>query len=215
MKKYSISVERFYKLMDPENHGTIFLNEFITAAYQEGLEFSSEELVKIFEHMATGGKPEETAKVKVYSLTFKQLHDSILVSKDENWIFHCFIKIHGVVLQRGSSYKRLFKIWREKNSRSGADRLNSKELKAGLKKLKAGLSPAEIDKIVNSFTFDGKDMGLGAADFERTVAEGAKKLEQEKSFEKLLISEWISEFNTLCDKDSIPVDKLFYENDAE
>ena len=81
--------------------------------------------------------------------------------------------------------------------------------------MKAGLSPTEIDKLVGTFTFDGKDVALDVREFERVVGEGAKKLEEEKSVEKLLITEWISEFNQVCDKEHIPVDKLFYEHDIE
>ena len=44
--------------------------------------------------------------------------------------------------------------------------------------------------------------------------QGAKKLEQEKSYEKLAIQEWISVFNGALTKEDIPVEKVFAEHDA-
>lgn len=40
---------------------------------------------------------------------------------------------------------------------------------------------------MSSIPFEGKDNSIAAVDFERIVVQGAKKLEQEKTFEKLLI----------------------------
>ena len=93
----------------------------------------------------------------------------MLVKRDENWLFQSFIKIHGVVLQKNLSYKRLFTQWREKNSKTQQGRLSSKELKIGLKKLRAGLTQDEIEKLISSVPFEGKDNSISAVDFERIV----------------------------------------------
>jgi glycine betaine/choline ABC-type transport system substrate-binding protein len=42
-------------------------------------------------------------------------------------------------------------------------------LKAGLKKLRAGLTQDEIEKLMSSVPFEGKDSSIAAADFERLV----------------------------------------------
>jgi len=68
------------------------------------------------------------------------LHDAVLLQKDENWLFQAFIKIQGVVLQKNTTYKRLFTQWRDKNTKAQSGRLTAKEIRVGLKKLRAGLS---------------------------------------------------------------------------
>ena len=82
--------------------------------------------------------------------TYKQLYEAVLVPRDENWLFQSCIKIHSVTLQKGLSYKRLFNQWRDKDSKTTAGRLNERELANGLKKLKAGLTQDEIDKLCSS-----------------------------------------------------------------
>jgi hypothetical protein len=57
--------------------------------------------------------------------------------------------------------------------------------------------------------FEGKDNSIAAADFERIVVQGAKKLELDKSYEKLLLQEWITSFNDALDKENIPLEKIF------
>jgi hypothetical protein len=39
----------------------------------------------------------------------------------------------------------------------------------GLKKLRAGLTQDEIEKLMNSIPFEGKDSSIAAIDFERIV----------------------------------------------
>ena len=70
-------------------------------------------------------------------------------NKDENWLYQAYIKIHSVVLQKSLTYKRLFNQWREKNSKTGALRLNKQELITGLKRLKAGLTQDEINRLAD------------------------------------------------------------------
>ena len=97
-----------------------------------------------------------------------------------------------MVLQKNSTYKRLFTQWREKNSKTTSGRLTAKELRVGLKKLRAGLSQDEIEKLITSISFEGRDSSISAADFERLVVQGAKKLESDRSYEKLRIQELIT-----------------------
>jgi len=101
--------------------------------------------------------------------TFKKLHDAILVQRDENWIYNAYIKIHGMVLQKNTTYKRLFTQWRDKTTKAAAGRLGARELRIGLKKLRAGLTQDEIEKLMNSIPFEGKDSSIAAMDFERIV----------------------------------------------
>ena len=68
---------------------------------------------------------------------------------------------------------------------------------------------------MSSIPFEGKDNSISAVDFERIVVQGAKKLEQEKSYEKLLLQEWITLFNDCISKESIPLERLFAEHDSE
>ena len=97
--------------------------------------------------------------------TFKQLHDAVLLARDEKWLFNSYIKIHGLVLQKNLSYRRLFTQWREKNSKSGTHRLTQKELRGGLKRLRAGLTTDEIEKLLGNIPFSGKDNAISADDF--------------------------------------------------
>mmetsp|Transcript_43812 Transcript_43812/g.42306 ORF Transcript_43812/g.42306 Transcript_43812/m.42306 type:complete len:83 (+) Transcript_43812:1933-2181(+) len=82
-------------------------------------------------------------------------------------------------------------------------------MKAGLKKLRAGLTQDEIEKLMNSIPFEGKDSAIGYSDFEKLVVQGAKKLEEEKIYEKLVIQEWITMFNENLAKEQIPLERLF------
>lgn len=53
--------------------------------------------------------------------------------------------------------------------------MNEKELNQGIKKLKAGLTTDEIDKLCSSLTYEGKDLSKSAKQFEDFVRDGAKK----------------------------------------
>jgi hypothetical protein len=100
-----------------------------------------------------------------------------------------------MVLQKNTTYKRLFGLWRDKNSKAAAGRLTAKDLRTGLKKLRAGLTQDEVEKLLNSIPFEGRDSSIGAADFEKLVTTGAKKLESEREYQKLVLQEWITTLN--------------------
>jgi hypothetical protein len=51
--------------------------------------------------------------------------------------------------------------------------LTQAELLVGLKKLKAGLTNAEISRLVEDLPYDGKDMAIGFKEFEDKVKSGA------------------------------------------
>jgi len=93
-------------------------------------------------------------------------------------------------------------------------RLSSAELAAGLKKLNAGLTNAEISRIVESLPYDGKDLAIGFKEFEDKIKTGSQKLEHEQSFERLLLVDWIMQFNEMMDRNDYPFDKLFREYDS-
>lgn len=83
----------------------------------------------------------------------------------------------------------------------------------GLKKLRAGLSQDEIEKLLTSIPFEGRDSSIAATDFEKLVVQGAKKLESEREYEKLVLQEWITNFNGGLNKENVPMDKIFQEHD--
>jgi hypothetical protein len=83
----------------------------------------------------------------------------------------------------------------------------------GLKKLRAGLTQDEIEKLMNSIPFEGKDSSIGAMDFERIVIQGAKKLESEREYQKLQLQEWITNLNEALEKQMMPLDRVFSEHD--
>jgi len=89
----------------------------------------------------------------------------------------------------------LFNQWRDSQSKTTAGRLNEKELANGLKKLKAGLTADEIEKICSNQTYSGKDLSISSSEFENEVRESARKLESERSFERMILQEWITQFN--------------------
>ena len=148
---------------------------------------------------------------------FKQLQEAILVQKDGNSMFNACIKVHSVVIQKGLSYRRLFNQWKDKGSRSnaGAGRLSEKELVSGLKKLRAGLTSDEIEKLCSSLPYDVKDHSIGFAEFETEVKDNARKLEAERGFERMILQEWISCFNECLDRFASPIERLFYEHDTD
>lgn len=139
----------------------------------------------------------------------------MLVQRDENWLFQACIKIHAVTLQKGLSYKRLFTQWRDKQSKTQPGRLGEKELAQGLKRLKAGLTTDEIDKLCGALRYDGKDTAVSATDFEKHVIDCARKLETERSFERMILQDWIGQFNDCLQREGAPVERIFYEHDAD
>ena len=83
----------------------------------------------------------------------------------------------------------------------------------GLKKLRAGLSQDEIEKMMSSIPFEGKDSSISASVFESLVVQGAKKLENEREYEKLALQEWITSFNGALSHGQIPLERVFQEHD--
>lgn len=114
-----------------------------------------------------------------------------------------------MVLQKNASYKHLFTQWRDKMTKAAAGRLGARELRIGLKKLRAGLTQDEIEKLMNSIPFEGKDSSITAIDFERIVIQGAKKLESEREYQKLQLQEWITNLNEALNKQMMPLDRVF------
>lgn len=119
-------------------------NDFIEVSCLIGFEFSDQDYVKIFDAFCAQGK-DPNDKEKHDRFTQKQLQDAILVQRDQDWIYKAYIKIHSLVLQKGYTYKRLFSQWRGNKNTGG--KLSEKEIIAGLRKFKAGLTQDEIDKL--------------------------------------------------------------------
>ena len=83
----------------------------------------------------------------------------------------------------------------------------------GLKKLRAGLSQDEIEKMMSSIPFEGKDSSISASVFESLVVQGAKKLENEREYEKLALQEWITSFNGALSQGQNPLEFVFQEHE--
>lgn len=65
----------------------------------------------------------------------------------------------------------MFTQW--KTGKAAAGRLTASEIASGLKKLKAGLTQDEIDKLVAQLKYEGKELTISDRDFEQTVISGA------------------------------------------
>ncbi len=55
LKKKNISVEKAYKMYDPDDNKFVFKHDFTHECVMMGLEFSEEELSKIFEYICQVG----------------------------------------------------------------------------------------------------------------------------------------------------------------
>jgi hypothetical protein len=135
LKRLNYTVEKLYKAYDPKDLRFVFKNDFIDTSMLLGIEFSEDELQRIFETFCKQGEKDQS---KTTRFSFKQMHDTLLVQRDINWIFNAYIKIHSLVVQKGLTYKRLFTQW--KTGKAPAGRLQATEIANGLKKLKAGLT---------------------------------------------------------------------------
>lgn len=89
------------------------------------------------------------------------------------------------------------------------------ELLIGLKKLKAGLTNAEVTRLVEDLPYDGKDNAIGFKEFEDKVKSGAQTLETEQSYERMILTDWIMQFNEMMERNDFPFDKLFRDHDLE
>ena len=63
--------------------------------------------------------------------------------------------------------------------------------------------------------YEGKDTSVSALDFEKHVIDCARKLESERSFERMLLQDWIVQFNDCLARVCAPVERLFYEHDSD
>lgn len=62
MKKLNLTVEKLYKAYDPKDLGSVFKNDFIDTSMLIGLEFSEDELMKVFETFCKHGEKAEAQK---------------------------------------------------------------------------------------------------------------------------------------------------------
>ena len=69
-------------------------------------------------------------------------------------------------------------MWREKNSKNPERCLSQRELRIGLKRLRAGLTHDELDKLINSLSNET----ISAGEFQKMIVEGARKLETARAF---------------------------------
>ena len=178
LKKMGLTPEKAYKYYDEEDLRFVFKNDFVVISNCLEFDFTDEELVKIFTLICNQGteatkskdQQEQVASSKPISKTgtrfnLQQFTATVSDNKDENWLYQAYIKIHSVVLQKSLTYKRLFNQWREKNSKTQAGRLTKQELIVGLKRLKAGLTQDEINRLCEVQPYDGRDTSTGYQEF--------------------------------------------------
>jgi Ca2+-binding EF-hand superfamily protein len=98
LKKNRLSVEKVYKILDPNHHGGVQKKDFLYESHAAlGLQFSEEELVRLFECICEQGTKKTTsndqqaqqlgrAQPTAYTrFSYKQLQEAVLVQRDENW----------------------------------------------------------------------------------------------------------------------------------
>lgn len=184
LQRQNLDVEKAYRAYDSKDVRFVFRHDFIDVSMTLQLEFTNEELSKIFDiicetktkkgddvqSLATNAEKE----TNLTRFNFQQFKDAITLKIDENWIFQAYIKIHSVVLQKSLTYKRLFTQWKDsKKSKSAAGRLTGAELAVGLKKLRTGMTVAEISRVVDSLPYEPKDLTIGFKEFEDKIKTGA------------------------------------------
>jgi hypothetical protein len=185
LQRQNLDVEKAYRAYDSKDVRFVFRHDFIDVSMALQLEFTNEELSKIFDiicetktkkgddvqSLATNAEKE----TNLTRFNFQQFKDAITLKIDENWIFQAYIKIHSVVLQKSLTYKRLFTQWKDsKKSKSAAGRLTGAELAVGLKKLRTGMTVAEISRVVDSLPYEPKDLTIGFKEFEDKIKTGAQ-----------------------------------------
>ena len=70
MKRLNLSVEKLYKVYDPKDLRYVFKNDFVDTSMLLGLEFSEDELTKIFEVFCKHGD-KDTSKQTQTRFSFK------------------------------------------------------------------------------------------------------------------------------------------------
>ena len=93
-------------------------------------------------------------------------------------------------------------------------RLSKPELITGLKRLKAGLTQDEINRLAEVQPYEGRDSAIGYLEFQERVIQGAETLEQEQSYERMALVEWIQQFNAMMETNDYPFDKIFSQFDS-
>ena len=228
LKKANLTPEKAYRIYDEQDYRVVRRNDFIDISLAMQMDFTEEELAKIF-HMickqGTEGTDSNDQQVQVAhakpvvntgsSFNLAQFLAAVSDNKDENWLYQAYIKIHSTILQKSVTYKRLFVQWRAKNSKAGSLRLTKPELIAGLKRLKAGLTQDEINRLAEVQPYEGRDSAIGFQEFQDRVIAGAETLEREQSYERMALVEWIQQFNAMMDRNNYPFDKIFAEFDSD
>ena len=85
-----------------------------------------------------------------------------------------------------------------------------------MNRLKAGLTNDEISELVeklrNSLPDEGqgnKEQEISALAFDKFVQDGARKLESERSYQKMILQDWIVQFDECLQRDGAPIEDLF------
>ena len=228
LRRKNLTAEKAFREYDFNNCDSVYRNQFIDVSFYIGLEFSEDELTKIFKIIceqctervkSTNQQDQVNQRVLDNNntrITYVKFDAALNDRKDERWENQAYIKINSRVIQQKTSYKSLFIKWRPKGSKTPAGKLNKEELKEGLKKLKAGLTNEEIvnlcAKIVQN---DGKEQTISDVEFKKQVLAGASALKKEKMFERMMLATWIEEFNEQIKTNNFPFDIVIQEFDSE
>lgn len=62
--------------------------------------------------------------------------------------------------------------------------------------------------------FEGKPNDIGFKAFEEKIKGGAQTLETEQTYERMLLVDWIMQFNDMMERGNFPFEKLFSDHDS-
>jgi hypothetical protein len=120
--------------------------DFINECTRQQMNFEKSELEVIFDEIcAVGinqGSPIRTA------FTNKQFIDAFFTNKENDQILKTYLKIEAAVSNK--NMKKLFAQFKDKTMAGSVVKCNAKELRGGIKSLKAGITTDELEMLLNS-----------------------------------------------------------------
>jgi hypothetical protein len=80
---------------------------------------------------------------------------------------------------------------------------------------KQNITKEDIDAVIETLKSDFLTQGPKVKEFEDKVKSGAQTLETEQSYERMILTDWIMQFNEMMERNDFPFDKLFRDHDLE
>lgn len=121
-----------------------------------------------------------------------------------------FFKISKTARERKIIWKSQFQGFKAEQKPKNSGELFLRDLKTMLKDLKLGITNEEVDNVIDCF----ESSVVNALNFERRIAEGAAKIDSVNKEKDEQIRYLINEINTSIVRDRIPLERLFFEFDA-